>query len=93
VIVRALLRLLTFAALAVAGWWIARVLRGGAPRRRSQQAPADRAQGKMVRDRVCNTFLPQDRALETRLGNETFYFCSEACRSRFLQQAKVAESA
>jgi YHS domain-containing protein len=38
----------------------------------------------MVRDRVCNTFLPVDRALRAGRHGETHYFCSEACRTRFL---------
>jgi len=47
----------------------------------------------MVRDRVCNTFLPRARALETRVGDETHFFCSELCRSRFLEGARAANSA
>ena len=38
----------------------------------------------MVRDRVCNTFLPRTSALAERVGGETHYFCSESCRLRFL---------
>lgn len=58
------------------------------------QPPADRAgrspgesQGRMVRDRVCNTFLPRARALELKIGDERHYFCSEGCRDRFLAEA------
>jgi YHS domain-containing protein len=40
----------------------------------------------MVRDRVCNTFLPQSRALELEVGGERHYFCSESCRDRFLAE-------
>jgi YHS domain-containing protein len=46
------------------------------------------SQGRMVRDRVCNTFLPQSRALELRIGDERHYFCSEGCRERFLAETK-----
>jgi hypothetical protein len=41
----------------------------------------------MVRDRVCNTFLPQSRALELKVGDERHYFCSEGCRDRYLAEA------
>ena len=92
-IVRALLRLVTLAALAVAGWWIARWI-GGARRPRGAGATsAPPARDTMVRDRVCNTFLPRDRALSTRVGDETHFFCSEACRSRFLERSRAARTA
>lgn len=38
----------------------------------------------MVRDRVCNTFLPRANALAEQAGGQTHYFCSETCRLRFL---------
>ena len=91
-IVLALLRLLLLAALAVAGAWVARLLFGAAGRGRATRTRPREVQRTMVRDRVCNSFLPQDRALEFRLGGQTYFFCSEACRHRFLQEAGVAES-
>jgi len=38
----------------------------------------------MVRDRVCNTFLPRSRALTERIDADEHYFCSERCRGTFL---------
>lgn len=90
-ILRALIRLASLAALAVLGWWIARII-GGA-RRGKNPRRARVTEGSMVRDRVCNTFLPRSRALEARVGDETHFFCSEACRSRFLQESGVADPA
>jgi len=83
VILGRLFRLLALAALAVAGWWIARSWRG---RHRPPPGPAkDRppSTARMVRDHMCNTFLPLDRALTVRVGGATHYFCSESCRLRF----------
>jgi hypothetical protein len=37
---------------------------------------------RLVRDRVCNTFLPRDRALTARIGGREEHFCSPACRDR-----------
>ena len=92
-IVRALLRLLTLAALTAAGLWLGRRL-GGARRRAAGRPPASPpARDPMVRDRVCNTFLPRARALEARVGHETHFFCSEACRSRFLESSRATKSA
>jgi len=36
----------------------------------------------MVRDRVCNTFVPRDRALTEVVGGHELFFCSQACRDR-----------
>jgi hypothetical protein len=40
----------------------------------------------MVRDRVCETFLPRSRALHLHHGEEEHFFCSETCRSTFLSR-------
>jgi len=39
----------------------------------------------MVRDRVCNTFLPEARALTTQRDGESHFFCSPACQAEFLE--------
>ena len=36
----------------------------------------------LVRDRVCNTFVPRDRALVGTVAGRTEHFCSAACRDR-----------
>jgi hypothetical protein len=36
----------------------------------------------LVRDRVCNTFVPRDRALRATVGGREEHFCSAACRDR-----------
>jgi YHS domain-containing protein len=85
VILRGLIRLLSLAALAAAGWWLARAFRRkpqAPPRRPAAPAAGD---ATMVRDRVCNSFLPRSSAIVERIGDEPHYFCSEACRRRFLQ--------
>ena len=38
----------------------------------------------LVRDRVCNTFLPKDRALTAMVRGHEEHFCSAACRDRAL---------
>jgi hypothetical protein len=37
---------------------------------------------RLVRDRICNTFLPRERALTARIGGREEHFCSPACRDR-----------
>lgn len=39
---------------------------------------------ELVRDKVCNTFLPKSKALELTAAGENRYFCSKECRATFL---------
>ena len=84
-----MIRRLLVLVLAVAAlmWWLRRLTRTI----QRQQVPASgertrpvRDLGPMVRDHVCNTFLPKTRALTTRVGSDEHYFCSEKCREEFL---------
>ena len=42
---------------------------------------------KLTRDPVCGTFVVPGKAVEFVRGGETLYFCSDACRRRFLEKA------
>ena len=57
--------------------FVAAVVQGyqGAPRR---EPPAT----EMVRDRVCDTFLPRSRALMAIVDGREQHFCSPECRER-----------
>jgi YHS domain-containing protein len=72
-------RLLAFLVLCGFGWLL---LRAGRAARSSRSAPP--SSGTMVRDRVCNTFLPLSQALVIEVAGTRHYFCSETCRSTFL---------
>jgi YHS domain-containing protein len=39
----------------------------------------------MVRDRICQTFLPQADAIKVKNGGKTHFFCSDTCRDQFLR--------
>ncbi len=39
---------------------------------------------RMVRDRVCNTFLPESKALRVERDGAVHHFCSARCRDAFL---------
>jgi hypothetical protein len=43
---------------------------------------AEPAATEMVRDRVCDTFLPRSRALVAVVDGKEQHFCSPACRDR-----------
>jgi len=44
----------------------------------------------LVRDRVCNTFLPRSRALTAMVAGEQRHFCSESCRDAALGAGRRA---
>ncbi|MFQ6038940.1 MAG: hypothetical protein ACE5LV_10030 [Candidatus Aminicenantales bacterium] len=52
------------------------------PRRRPQ---VNRTSGIMVKDDVCNTYLPVEEALKETVGEKVHYFCSRECRQKFLE--------
>ena len=47
-----------------------------------QGAPRREAATDMVRDRVCNTFLPRARALRAVVDGREEHYCSPECRDR-----------
>ena len=47
-----------------------------------QGAPRREAATEMVRDRVCDTFLPRSRALVAVVDGREQHFCSVECRDR-----------
>ena len=61
--------------------FVAGVLRG---LREPTAAAGAKGNVEMVRDRVCNTFLPRERALTAVVGGREMHFCSAACRDRAL---------
>lgn len=83
-------RLFSVVFVVILGWLLGRLLRlssRGRPaqgRPRSAAGGAPRAAGVMVRDRVCNTYLPRPQALTVNRGGQEHFFCSESCRGRFL---------
>ena len=41
----------------------------------------------LVRDPVCGTYVEPSRAIRTRAGGMTHYFCSKECRRSFVKTA------
>ena len=44
----------------------------------------------MKRDPICNMECAEDSAITTEFQGETYYFCSEGCRDRFLEERTCA---
>lgn len=67
--------------LLAAVWWLRRESRSKRDATPGRGAAPDAAD-PMVRDRVCNTFLPRSRAWVVHAGGEDIFFCSAACRDK-----------
>jgi YHS domain-containing protein len=57
---------------------------GPDPRRRAAAGPAPT---KMVQDPVCGTYVVPGRAVAVTRGRETLFFCSDACKQKFLSHS------
>ena len=77
--------LLVLVVLRLLGRFVVGVMQG----LRETAVPA-RSGREMVRDRVCNTFVPKGRALRAVVGGEPQYFCSATCRDAALLAARRA---
>ncbi len=42
--------------------------------------------GEMVRDPVCQTYIPKAIAIRKNINGEIRYFCSDECASKFSEQ-------
>jgi hypothetical protein len=69
--------------------WLGSALRSlGAGR--GMGKPAVRPSQDLVRDRICNTFLPRQSAVVATVGGEPQYFCSSACRDKAVAAVRAA---
>jgi len=59
------------------------------PRPKTGPTPqAKRLPQMMVKDETCNTYLPMEEALKEIFQGKEYYFCSQECRRKFLEQKK-----
>lgn len=71
----------------LAGRFVAGLLQG---LREPPRGRGSALQGDLVRDRICNTFIPRDRALRALVAGREEHFCSAACRDRALAGTRTA---
>jgi uncharacterized protein len=50
--------------------------------------PKQKTSGVMVKDETCNTYLPKDEAIREMYQGQEHFFCSQACRKKFLESKK-----
>jgi len=58
----------------------------------SQKGPSPRQtkqlSGLMVKDEICNTYLPREEAIKEISEGKEFFFCSKECQKKFLESKK-----
>lgn len=42
----------------------------------------------MVKDEICNTYLPKEDAIKEIYQGKELYFCSKECQQKFLESKK-----
>lgn len=52
------------------------------------QRKIKRPSGIMVKDEMCNTYLPQEDAIKEVFKGKEYYFCTKECKQKFLEQRK-----
>ena len=60
----------------------------GRPKERRQPPTPERnvLSGVMVKDEICQTYLPRENALREMIDGEERYFCSAECRRKSLDE-------
>jgi uncharacterized protein len=57
-------------------------------RKNKPRRPSEQSSGIMVKDEVCNIYLPQEDALKEIVDGKTYFFCSKECRQKFLESKR-----
>ena len=71
-------------------WMILKVVNFFTSQGQSRKRPPQkkRLSGVMVKDEICNTYIPKEEAIREVRGGREYFFCSRECRSKFLDAGK-----
>lgn len=76
-----LFRVVLFAFVLYIAYIFIRIYRAASRARKSSRQPRQ-IQGVMVKDDVCNTYIPKEEAIREVLDGRERFFCSEECRRK-----------
>ncbi len=52
----------------------------------TDRVPSSKATDVLVEDPLCHTLVPQGQAIPLQQNNQLYYFCSDTCYHRFLNE-------
>ncbi len=52
----------------------------------SAERPTKKISGVMVKDDICQTYLPKENAIRELKGGKEYFFCSRECQNKFLNK-------
>jgi YHS domain-containing protein len=81
------LRIVLYALLAYIIYKFIRVYQNLSKRSKTSRQPKQ-ISGVMVKDEVCNTYLPKEDAIREIMEGKEYFFCSKDCRQKFLEEKK-----
>ena len=86
--IRFLLLIVLFIIIARVFWrFVDNVIEAAGGQPRSSRPGVPEAGVRMARDPVCGMFVVPDRALALGDGRSTHYFCSTACRDKYVSRS------
>jgi len=62
---------------------VARLLMGFSSLSSQRRKQREQLGGEMVRDPICDTYVPKSRAIERKVNGQTVYFCSQECADAY----------
>ncbi len=79
-----MIRLAIFVFVLIALYKLLSGLLKGSGTSKRQEVPADKSTAELVQDPQCGAYILPAQGVSTRLADNTYHFCSEACRAQFL---------
>jgi YHS domain-containing protein len=76
-------RLLVTLILSFVVYLVARLLIGLSSLSNQRRKRREESGGEMVKDPICDTYVPKSRAIEKHLDGQTIYFCSQDCATAY----------
>ena len=88
--IRGFFRLIFYVFVAYIIYLVLRIFTGSDKRKQKSFNRGQHHSGIMVKDEVCNTYLPREDAIREVIKGEEHFFCSNDCRQKFLEAKKEA---
>ncbi len=79
-------RILLFAILFFLGYLVLKSLGASLLKHRGRDdGESDSGSTELIQDPQCDIYFMKQHGIQARIGGQTFYFCSEACRDKYIE--------